>query len=128
MRQFVVQAGEGSLRVTLNVIETAGQGIACFLTGGTLPHVGGQALASPGPLLHGAQLSRADLWVATVPGHKDADAAAAVARQLCTATGQAVSVAAGIHVDDATRAQIEMLLQNCLDAADLAVEELSRGV
>ena len=28
------------------------------------------------PMLHGAQLSRADLWVSTVPGHKDADAAA----------------------------------------------------
>ena len=55
--------------------------LACFLHGGTLPHVGGQALASPDPLLHGARLSRADLWVATVPGHKDAEVAAAVARR-----------------------------------------------
>lgn len=124
MRSFAVQAGDGPLCVTLNVIETAGHGLVCFLSGGTLPHVGGQALASPGPLLHGAQLSHTDMWIATVPGHKDADAAAAVARRLCLATGQPVSVAAGIHVDDATPEQIETLLQNCLDAAGLAVAEL----
>lgn len=88
MRTFSVQAGEGRLRVTLEVARTGGQGLACFLHGGTLPHVGGQALASPGPLLHGARLSRADLWVATVPGHKDAEVAAAVARRLCIATGE----------------------------------------
>ena len=82
--------------------------------------MGGQALASPGPLLHGARLSRADLWVATVPGHKDAEVAAAVARRLCIATGEAVSVAAGIHIDDATPEQIEVLRRNCLEAADAA--------
>lgn len=120
MRTFSVRAGEGRLRVTLEVARTGGQGLACFLHGGTLPHVGGQALASPGPLLHGARLSRADLWVATVPGHKDAEVAAAVARRLCIATGEAVSVAAGIHIDDATPEQIEVLRRNCLEVADAA--------
>lgn len=124
MRTFAVQVGEGDLRVTLSVTETDGQGLACFLYGGTLPHVGGHALASPGPLLHGAQLSRADLWVSTVPGHKDADAAAAVARELCIATGQPVSVAAGIHVDNATAGEVKALYQECLDATEAALEML----
>ena len=124
MRTFVVQKGEGDLLVSMSVTETYGHGLACFLYGGTLPHVGGQALASPGPMLHGAQLSRADLWTSTVPGHKDADAAAAVARKLCIATGQAVSVAAGIHVDNATPDQVKALYQNCLDVADAAMEML----
>ena len=36
MRTFSVQAGEGRLRVTLEVARTGGQGLACFLHGGTL--------------------------------------------------------------------------------------------
>ena len=124
MRTFSVQAGEAPLRVTLDVTMTDGQGLACFLHGGTLPHVGGQALASPGPMLHGAQLSRVDLWVSTVPGHKDAEAAAAVARRLCIACGEPVSVAAGIHVDHATKEQVKTLYDTCLSVADAAVREL----
>lgn len=58
--------------------------------------------------------------MATVPGHKDAEAAA-VARRLCIATGEPVSVAAGIHVDDAGPEQIEVLMQNCPEAADAAL-------
>jgi hypothetical protein len=76
-------------------------------------------------MLHGSQLSRADLWVATVPGHKDAEAASAVARRLCIACGQPVSVAAGIHVDDATPEQVKTLYGNCLAVADAAVAQLS---
>ena len=124
MRTFSVQAGEVPLRVTLDVTTTDGQGLACFLHGGTLPHVGGQALASPGPMLHGAQLSRADLWVTTVPGHKDSEAAATVARRLCIASGQPVSVAAGIHVDDATPEQVKALCESCLAVADAAAQAL----
>ena len=45
MRTFSVQAGEGRLRVTLEVARTGGQGLACFLHGGTLSHVGNQTLA-----------------------------------------------------------------------------------
>ena len=126
VRTFSVQAGEGDFRVALDVVATGGQGLASFLYGGTLPHVGGQALSSPGPLLHGEQLSRADLWVATVPGHKDAEAASAVARRLCIATGEPVSVAAGIHVDHATPEQVKTLYQNCLDVAEAAVRQLGR--
>ena len=119
-----VSVGERPLEVTLDVISTSGEGLACFLHGGTLPHVGGQALASPGPQLHGMQLSRCDLWMATVPGHKDAEAAAAVARRLCIACGEPVSVTAGIHVDDATPEQVQTLFDNCLAVAEEAIRRL----
>ncbi|MBQ9007616.1 MAG: hypothetical protein IJ092_14790, partial [Atopobiaceae bacterium] len=97
-----------------------------FVYGGECPHVGGQALASPGCALHGEQLSRVDLWTATVPGHKDAEAAAAVARELCLATGEPVSVVAGIHVDDATKEEIGLLGANALSAARACVKEYLR--
>lgn len=121
MRTVTAAVGEGRLRVTCQLTETGGQGLVAFVHGGELPHVGGQALASPGPELHGERLSRADLWTATVPGHKDAQLAASVARELCLATGQAVSVTAGIHVDHATPEEIRQLSQNALDAAQEAL-------
>ena len=127
MRTISVTVGKAPFAVTLNVISTEGEGLACFLYGGTLPHVGGQALASPGPMLHGEQLSRVDLWTATVPGHKDAEAAAAVARILCLECGEQVSVAAGIHVDDATADDLGMLMRNCKEAASAAARMIKEG-
>lgn len=122
MRTLCATAGEGRLAVTCQLTETDGNGLTAFVFGGELPHVGGQALANPGPTLHGERLSRVDMWTAAVPGHKDAEAAAAVARELCLATGQPVSVVAGIHVDNATAEEIRLLGSNALRAARACVE------
>lgn len=126
MRDLVAQAGEGDLGVTLRVVDT-GQGLSAFLYGGTLPHVGGSALASPGARVRGEALSSCDLWVQTVPGHKDSEAAKSCARRLCLASGQPVCVCAGIHVDDATPEQLRALVDNCEQATDKMAELLSAG-
>lgn len=120
MSHIAVRAGEGRLLVRLEatVAPDCG-GMVCYLYGGEAPHVGGQALAAPGPKLGGRQLSRADVWDATVPGHKDAEAARGVARRLAIACRQAVSVTAGIHVEGATAADLALLGRNidaCVDA------------
>ncbi len=124
MRAFCKTAGEGDYVITLEGWETDGNGVVAFCHGGTLPHLGGHALASPGPMLHGAQLSRADLWVATIPGHKDADLASMVARELCINLGCGVSVACGVHVDDATLDELKLLVDNAMDACAAVVGEL----
>lgn len=112
VRHISVTRGEGEFAVTAEATSTAGEGLSCFVYGGTLPHVGGMALAAPGPTLHGRQLSRADVWSATVPGHKDADAARQVARRLAIALQQPVSVSCGIHVDNATANDLALLGKN----------------
>ncbi len=120
LRRFATHAGEGRCGVTLEAAAAPdGGGLACYLYGGEVPHVGGQALAAPGPELGGRQLSRADVWDATLPGHKDAEAARGVARRLAIACGCAVSVAAGIHVEDATADDLATIGANvdaCVDA------------
>lgn len=75
-------------------------------------------MAAPAAKIRGKRLSGCDLWVSTVPGHKDAEAAAAVARRICLATREPVSVVAGIHVDNATAEQIQRLLAACEAACD----------
>jgi len=123
-RHVSASAGEGELSVTLELSVTEA-GVAGFLFGGTLPHVGGSALAAPGPELHGTVLSHVDLWVSTVPGHKDAEVAAAVAKRLCAALGCPVSIAAGVHVDNATGEQIRALSQACTAAANATLAQLA---
>ena len=121
MQHYTTHAGEGRCAITLEAtVAPNGQGIACFVYGGEVPHVGGTALAAPGPLLNGKRLSRADVWTATVPGHKDAQLAQTVARRLAIAFQTGVSVAAGVHVEDATPDDLRLIGAN----ADAAVEEL----
>lgn len=110
------QAGEAPFRVTLTVHETDGHGLACVLTGGELPHVGGAVFAFPSPRLEGDG-STCNLWTACAPGHKDDFAARLVAKMLCEATEQTVSVSAGLHVDNAGEAGIRTLCDNCRLAA-----------
>jgi hypothetical protein len=123
MRHYTTCAGEGRCAVTLEAtVADGGQGIAAFVYGGEVSHVGGSALAAPGPELNGKRLSRADVWTATVPGHKDAQLAASVARKLAIACQASVSVAAGVHVDNATPDDLRLIGAN----ADAAVAELLR--
>ncbi|MCL2337991.1 MAG: hypothetical protein FWC60_11300 [Firmicutes bacterium] len=121
--EIKVYAGEGKYRVDLNVYCTGGSGLSGFLFGGTLPHVGGVALVAPAVELHGKKLSSCDEWTLTVPGHKDSYAANAVAKKICLAVNEAVSICCGIHIDDAGGEEIKILLANCLKAAELFIEQ-----
>lgn len=115
--------GKGKYAVNLEIFDTQGSGLVVFASGGEFPHLGGVALASPGIELHGGILSSCDLWTMTVPGHKDAELARNIAKKLCKATGESVSVSVGIHTDHATNEEIKVLCDNAMMAADLFLEE-----
>lgn len=121
--EIKVYAGNGRCRINLNVYSTAGHGLSGFLYGGTLPHVGGVALASPGILNDGKKLSSCDEWTLTVPGHKDFVAANAVAKKICLAVNEPVSICSGIHIDNASNEDVKLLLNNCITTADMFIEQ-----
>ena len=101
-------AGEGKYRIRLRVLGTDGNGLVVFLTGGEKPHLGGVSLAAI-PRADSAELSHCDTWDVTLPGHKDKELARYIARQICLATGEPVSVNAGIHIDNASKEDIMSL-------------------
>lgn len=101
----------------LTVHETDGHGLECLLTGGELPHVGGVAVASPRPKTSGTGLT-CDMWVVSLPGHKDAELAQPLAKRLCIASEQPVSLTVGLHVDHADEADIQALCENCHQAVE----------
>lgn len=109
--------GEGRFHVRLRALETGGNGLIVFLTGGERPHLGGVSLAAPPPA--GADgLSSCDSWDITLPGHKDKELAAKIARRICLALGEPVCVCVGIHVDGASAEDIRLLSQTAEDIAE----------
>ena len=110
------QSGSGTHIVELCSQETDGHGLCCFVTGGELPHVGGIAVAYPAK--EGCVVESISL-----PMHKDAVLAKLLASTICSATGQPTSVTAGLHVDNATREDIQDLCNNARAAAEMYLRE-----
>ena len=68
-------------------------------------------MAAP-PSAGSTGLSHCDSWDVTLPGHKDKDLAASLARQICLAVGEPVSVNVGIHIDAAASEDIIRVTEN----------------
>lgn len=107
-RRPFAEFGEGRHRVWAEAI-AAGEDLVIFIGGGEKPHVGSLSLAAAG----GAPVS------ASVPGHKDYVVSSRAAMRVSLETGKACVVVAGLHVEDASKSDIELLLKNtekCLGA------------
>lgn len=78
-------------------------GIHILLTGGQCSHVGAVALAENGRLIAGASF----------PRHREQQVADLWATALSAEAQTPVTVACGIHYDDATPAQIREILRQC---------------
>lgn len=115
--------GNGKYIVNISVHDTNGAGLAVFVRGGDKPHLGGVALASPGIEMHGRTLSKCDLWTITVPGHKDAELAQRIAKKICIASREPVSVSLGIHVENATPEEIELICTNVDEGVDVFLQK-----
>lgn len=119
--------GEGRYQLRLRALETGGRGLVIFLTGGELPHLGGVVLAAV-PSAEKAALSHCDTWELTLPGHKDKELAGRIARKLCLALQEPVSVSVGIHIEDAMPEEIALLCEEAEQIADRFICEYREAV
>lgn len=115
--------GTGRCQVSLVLMDT-GAGLNGLLTGGEKPHIGGVVLAVPRPSLSDAGTS-ADLFITPVPNHKDVEVATTVADQLARVCGYPVSLSAGIHSENLTLDELNLIRANCNQLAMKAVEALA---
>ena len=103
--------GEGHYRVECQAI-LCGEDVNAVFTGGERAHIGAVSLAVYEPVRDSATVS-----TITVYAHRDDQLAALAAKKLATALKCTASVSVGIHVDDATETDIELLcssFQGCL--------------
>lgn len=120
VKSFFVQAGEGKYTVSIAATLT-GDGIIVQLLGGEKPHVGAVAVGLPRPSLADPAQISCNSIVVPLLGHKDDEVAKPVAEQLARLCNQPVVVVAGIHIDQATAADIDLLKENTCAALDKLV-------
>ena len=107
-------------------LQPVGDDILATVTGGTRPHVGAVALAEPAEASHpvtGEPLKRTSgkVSILTAEGHKDAVIAEMFAKKLCEKYGVNVCVSAGVHVDDASREEIDLLVENAKTLLEMLI-------
>lgn len=124
MREYRVLADDlGPHRVEAVAVR-CGQDLSVTLGGGERYHVGAVALAVPKGDSDPAPGSQASVSVISVQGHRDDEAARWAARFLATSLNCVVTVAAGIHLDNATPRDIEVLMDHCRQVCGQLVAQL----
>lgn len=105
--------GHGSARTRVEaVVVSCGPDVSVCFGGGEGPHIGAVALGIPRPSLMDPSAPSASASVLCVTGHKEDELAREAALALATALGCRVSVSVGLHVDDATPADIAEMAEN----------------
>ena len=108
--------GEGRYMVFAEAI-LAGDDILVFLGGGERPHIGGFSWSEPSvpPVSF------------SIPLHKDFVVSHQVSQKVSRATGKKCLAVAGIHVENATREEISILVRNSLVCTDILIELMMKN-
>lgn len=119
MKTIHASAGDGRYTVHVDAFSTEGKGLCAFLYGDEIPHNGGTVVAVPrlkSNSTHDHDFT-ADIWISAVPHHKDTEIAVPIAKLMAVQLNEPISLTAGIHIDKASREEINLLCQNCQEAA-----------
>ena len=98
----MITAGKGKYRVWLKELKQ-GNDIVLILGGGERTHIGSVVLCGP----------HKEPIIINKKGHFDWMAAKPIAKKVSRKTGKTVVCIAGIHVNNATKDEIELLKKNC---------------
>ncbi|OPA75794.1 hypothetical protein BVG16_20935 [Paenibacillus selenitireducens] len=102
-----------------------GEDLCVTIAGGEKPHIGAVALAQVRPSLADPSQFSASVSVLTLLGHKEDEIAKHVAHKLAVATRGNVVVSCGVHIDDATVAQLIEIDQVIRSWCDTFIDKLS---
>lgn len=116
-----LEIGSNPYKISATVT-LCGTDVAVIIGGGEKPHVGAVGLASSRPSLKDASMISASVSVICVLGHKDDMLAREAALFLSSKFNINVVVSVGLHLDNATKEDIEKLKDN-FDAIIIEVEE-----
>jgi len=98
----MITAGEGKYRVFLDKRELDGD-IILILGGGEKSHIGGVIICEPG---NESQIIR-------LGNHYDYQVLTPIAEETCKKYNKTVVAIGGIHIDNATKEEIQIIVNNC---------------
>ncbi|MEM2890685.1 MAG: hypothetical protein QW358_05060 [Candidatus Hadarchaeum sp.] len=115
-----ISAGSGKHKVKLALL-LAGKDLVAVISGGNYPHVGAVAVAIPRPSLKNPNKMSATSSTFTLIGHKDDGIAKTASEELARELNRVVVASAGIHLNNASEADIQKLVQNARQAVKKAI-------
>ena len=124
MQYFKLEAGSG-LHIIKSSAVVCGRDINVCFGGGDTFHIGASALAVPRPSLADPAVVSASASVICVTGHKEDEAARQAALRLASKFNTKVNVTCGLHIDNATKNDIDLLYKNYLSLIDALEEKLA---
>ena len=98
----MISTGSGKFKVWLKEVKH-GDGIVLFLGGGEKPHTGSVILCEPGKKAR----------VMNRKGHFDWMVGKPIAEKICKKRRKPIVCIAGVHVDNASKEDIDLLKENC---------------
>ena len=110
------------------VLTLVGNDLMAVLSGGDRPHIGAVAVAIPRPSLKGSGRTSSTSSVFTLIAHKDDEVARKTSEALARELNRVAVVSAGIHIDNASEADIRKLVQNADKAMKSATKILKRDL
>jgi gallate decarboxylase subunit D len=114
-----LSAGTGPLAVSAS-LQTIGADMLIAVWGGTQPHIGALAVATPHPDPAIEHQRSSTVLQFSFPGHRDEVIARRVAERVASALKRTVAVSAGFHVPDITPDGIKAVLAN----TDMLIENI----
>ena len=106
--------GDGIFKVFAEV-KIIGYDLILSVWGGTMPHIGSISVSVPRPGLKDGTSMSSTSSVINLIGHKDEVVARKFSEQLAAKFNKNAIATAGIHIDDITENQINILMQNMTD-------------
>jgi hypothetical protein len=98
----MITSGKGKYKVWLKR-EKIGDDLVFFLGGGERSHIGGVVICQPGKPVQAIRLT----------GHYDDIVLQPIAELACSKYKTKVVALGGVHVDHATKQEIDLLVENC---------------
>ncbi len=103
----MIISGEGRYQIWLEKKEI-GDDLVYILGGGDKPHIGGMVLKVPDQ----------EVQVVNIGIHKDFHILVPIAEHACERYNRVVVVTGGVHIDNASREEIDIILQNVEELMD----------
>jgi gallate decarboxylase subunit D len=120
---MAASAGKGRHRVHA-AVQFLGSDILLSIWGGTMPHIGSVSITQPRPGISNTRQRSSTSSIYNFTGHKDEAVARYCAEKIAAACDKKTVAVAGIHIDNASSADITAIMKNI----DILCERFVRNI
>lgn len=123
MPAIEASAGRGKHRVHA-AVQILGHDILISIWGGTMPHIGSVSITQPRPGITKPEKRCATSSVYNFIGHKDEAVGRLCAEKIAATCCRKTIAVAGIHIDNASKADIAAIMKNVNTLCRLVIKQL----